>query len=171
MSRKLLRFVMLFVVVVVIIGCSTLIDKKVSKNIISTDKEMEAVKKTKDINEKVIDNENLTMIITQKNEIGNRIYKEIGYSVKIINKTENINLDISIDDVTVNGKKNNPIWSVIVPAGDEHNDDITWWVGDKSDNYNPNVESLKDLKNVKGTIVVSNEKTSVNIDEYDINIK
>ena len=48
---------------------------------------------------------------------------------------------------------------------------IIWWVGNKSDKYNPNVKTLEDLKNVKGTVVVSNGKTSANIGKYKINIK
>ena len=59
----------------------------------------------------------------------------------------------------------------MVSAGSKSKDDITWWVGNKSDKYNPNVQTLEDLKNVKGTVVVSNGKTSANIGKYEINIK
>ena len=138
MQKKFLGFIVLIIISAGLIGCSIMGKNKADAEDISTDKEMEAVGNIEKINQKLIDDDNVAITIT---------------------------------DVTVNGKKNNPLWSTVVSAGSKSNENVIWWVGNKSDKYNPNVKTLEDLKNVKGTVVVSNGKTSANIGKYKINIK
>ena len=171
MQKKFLGFIVLIIISAGLIGCSIMGKNKADAEDISTDKEMEAVGNIEKINQKLIDDDNVAITITEKYEVGDRIYKEIGYTVEIVNKRTDVDLQVGISDVTVNGKKNNPLWSTVVSAGSKSNENITWWFGNKSDKYNPNVKTLEDLKNVKGTVVVSNGKTSANIGKYKINIK
>lgn len=171
MQKKFLGFIVLIIISAGLIGCSIMGKNKADAEDISTDKEMEAVGNIEKINQKLIDDDNVAITITEKYEVGDRIYKEIGYTVQIVNKRTDVDLQVGISDVTVNGKNNNPLWSTVVSAGSKSNENIIWWVGNKSDKYNPNVKTLEDLKNVKGTIVVSNGKTSANIGKYKINIK
>ena len=171
MQKKFLGFIVLIIISAGLIGCSIMGKNKADAEDISTDKEMEAVGNIEKINQKLIDDDNVAITITEKYEVGDRIYKEIGYTVQIVNKRTDVDLEVGISDVTVKGQKNNPLWSTVVSAGSKSKDDIIWWVGNKSDKYNPNVKTLEDLKNVKGTVVVSNGKTSANIGKYKINIK
>lgn len=171
MSKKILGLVSLMIVTIGLIGCSIIGNIKGDDKDISVDEEMETVEASKNMEEKIVDNDDLAITVTQKYESGSRIYKEIGYIVQIINRKSDTDLEITISDMSVNGKKNKPLWTTTVASGSQLKDEIVWWVGDKSDKYNPNVKTLKDLKNVKGTIVVSDCKTSSNIGKYKINIK
>lgn len=171
MSKKILGLVSLMIATIVLVGCSIIGNIKGYDKDISVDEEMETVEASKNMEEKIVDNDDLAITVTQKYESGSRIYKEIGYIVQIINRKSDTDLEITISDMSVNGKKNKPLWTTTVASGSKLKDEIVWWVGDKSDKYNPNVKTLKDLKNVKGTIVVSDCKTSSNIGKYKINIK
>ena len=119
----------------------------------------------------LINDDNLKMTITKKYEKGDSKYKEIGYKVTITNKTEDIDLIIGLNNASVDGVMNDPAWATEIPAGKKSNETIMWWVGEGSDEFNSNVKSLDDLKNVEGTITVSNNDTYDTLGEYDINIK
>ena len=110
MQKKFLGFIVLIIISAGLIGCSIMGKNKADDEDIYKDKEMEAVGNIEKINQKLIDDDNVAITITEKYEVGDRIYKEIGYTVQIVNKRTDVDLQVGISDVTVNGKKNNPLW-------------------------------------------------------------
>ena len=84
MSKKILGLVSLMIVTIGLIGCSIIGNIKGDDKDISVDEEMETVEASKNMEEKIVDNDDLAITVTQKYESGSRIYKEIGYIVQII---------------------------------------------------------------------------------------
>ena len=79
MSKKILGLVSLMIVTIVLVGCSIIGNIKGDDKDISVDEEMETVEASKNMEEKIVDNDDLAITVTQKNESGSRVYKEIGY--------------------------------------------------------------------------------------------
>ena len=105
MSKKILGLVSLMIVTIGLIGCSIIGNIKGDDKDISVDEEMETVEASKNMEEKIVDNDDLAITVTQKYESGSRIYKEIGYIVQIINRKSDTDLEITISDMSVNGKQ------------------------------------------------------------------
>lgn len=180
MLKKILSLIMSLLFVFALVGCSS--TKNDSTNADTTNTSVQGLstkkedKATPASNEDIMDlelinDDNLTMTISKKFEKGDSTYKEIGYKVTIVNKTDDTDLLIGLNNSSVDGVMNDPAWATSIPAGKKANETISWWVGEGSDEYNSNVESLDDLKNIEGTITVSNDNTYETLGEYDISIK
>ena len=178
MLKKVLSLIISLVFVFALVGCSntknsntdTSDNTSVQGSSIKKE-EKSSAKNEESMDLELINDDNLTMTITKKFEKGDSSYKEIGYKVTIVNKTDDTDLLIGLNNSSVDGVMNDPAWATSIPAGKKANETITWWVGDGSDEYNSNVESLDDLKNIEGTITVSNDDTYETLGEYDISIK
>ena len=172
MLKKLLSLMVLLICIIGLTGCSDTENSDTNVQGSSTKKEDEKSDNNEDnMDLELINDDNLKMTITKKYEKGDSTYKEIGYKVTITNKTEDIDLLIGLNNASVDVVMNDPAWATEIPAGKKSNETIMWWVGEGSDEFNSNVKSLDDLKNVEGTITVSNNDTYDTLGEYDINIK
>ena len=172
MLKKALSFVVSLIFIVGLTGCTTSENNDSNIQGSSTKKEDEkSANNENNMNLELINDDYITMTITKRYEKGDSAYKEIGYKVTIVNKTEDRDLLIGFNNPSVDGVMNDPAWATEIPAGKTSNETIMWWVGEGSDEFNSNVESLNDLKNVEGTITVSDNDTFDTLGEYDINIK
>ena len=73
MSKKILGLVSLMIVTIGLIGCSIIGNIKGDDKDISVDEEMETVEASKNMEEKIVDNDDLAITVTQKYESGSRI--------------------------------------------------------------------------------------------------
>ena len=171
MFKKIMSLMISLMVVFGMVGCSTTEDSDSNVQGSSSKNKETSNDNNENMDLELVDNDDLTMSIVKKYEKGDDSYKEIGYEVKIVNKTKDKDLLIGINDVSVDGEMNDPFWATTVTAGNKTTQKIYWWTGEQENETNHNVKSLKDLKNVKGTITISDDKNLDSMGEYKINIK
>lgn len=110
-------------------------------------------KNKNEMNLVIVENEYMTMTILEKYE--DKSWDEVGYKVKIENKSD-IDLLIGIDGVSVDGVMNDPFWATTVTAGKTSYENIYWYL-DSDDNQN--IKSIDDLKNVEFELSISDDET------------
>lgn len=132
--------------------------------------QQQAVANVQPMNIVLLDNEVVSITLTEKYEEGDEYYKEIGYKATIVNKSDK-NLLIGIDGASVNGVMNDPAWATTVMAGKTSYETIYWWVGEDSKEFNPNVFSIQDLANVEFTMTVSDDDTWDRLTEASVVIE
>ena len=171
MLKKIMSLMISLMVVFGMVGCSTTEDSDSNVQGSSSENKEKSNDNNKNMDLELVNNDDLTMSIIKKYEKGDDYFKEIGYEVKIVNKTKDKDLLIGINDVSVDGEMNDPFWATTVTAGNKTTQKIYWWTGEEENETNHNVKSLKDLKNVEGTITISDDKNLDSMGEYKINIK
>lgn len=69
MSKKILGLVSLMIVTIVLVGCSIIGNIKGDDKDISVDEEMETVEASKNMEEKIVDNDDLAITVTQNMKV------------------------------------------------------------------------------------------------------
>ena len=168
--RKIISFLVVGMLSVGMIGCANTVSEPVQGKVEVVEEKGVKEESKKDMKLVLVDNELVTITVTEKFEKGDIYYKEIGYKVTIVNKSDK-NLSIGLDNCSVDGVMNDPLWATTVIAGKTRYETIYWWVGDDSEDFNPNVLSIEDLVNVEFKITVSDEDTCDTLMETNVVIE
>lgn len=141
------------VMMVFIIGGASIIGNKVIK---SNDNETKESTKSENDNftkKVILDNDVCKFTVLEPVE--DESMKTVGYKVLVENKT-NDKISVGLQDVSVNGIMNDPMWAVDVTAKNKAYSQVEWITNSST---NENVKSIEDLKDVKGRVYIMNADT------------
>jgi len=141
------------VVMVFIIGGASIIGNKVIKG---NDNETKETTKNENNNftKKVI-LDNYVCKFTVLEPVEDESMKTVGYKVLVENKT-NDTISVGLQDVSVDGVMNDPMWAVDVTAKNKAYSQVEWITNSST---NENVKSIEDIKDVKGRVYIMNADT------------
>lgn len=140
-------------VMVFIIGGASIIGNKVIKG--NDNETKETIKdENNNFTEKVIlDNDVCKFTVLEPVE--DESMKTVGYKVLVENKT-NDTISVGLQDVSVDGVMNDPMWAVDVTAKNKAYSQVEWMTNSST---NENVKSIEDIKDVKGRVYIMNADT------------
>jgi len=141
------------VVMVFIIGGASIIGNKVIKGNDNETKETTKNENNNFTKKVILDNDVCKFTVLEPVE--DESMKTVGYKVLVENKT-NDTISVGLQDVSVDGVMNDPMWAVDVTAKNKAYSQVEWITNSIT---NENVKSIEDIKDVKGRVYIMNADT------------
>ena len=140
-------------VMIFIIGGASIIGNKVIKGNDNETKETTKNENNNFIKKVILDNDVCKFTVLKPVE--DESMKTVGYKVLVENKT-NDTISVGLQDVSVDGVMNDPMWAVDVTAKNKAYSQVEWITNSST---NENVKSIEDIKDVKGRVYIMNADT------------
>ncbi len=163
MFKKMMTLSIAGLLVVSMVGCNSVVDTEVTGTSNAVEEQLGEAKQDS-MNLVLIDNETVSIVITEKYE--DNEWGEVGYKATIVNKSDK-DLLIGLDKESVNGVVCSPAWATTVPAGKTEYAKIYWWTGAEG----TVVKTLTDLVNVEFELHVTDDTTWDRLYTTDITIE
>lgn len=157
--NKSIRLILIGVVAMSFVACSDPETSKVeggSATPVEEKKENESAEEVVQEELVLVDDELAKIVISEK--FNDEVFGP-SYKVSVENKTDQ-KIIVQTRDVSIDGVMEEPIFSVEVTAGKKANNNMTFM----------NIESLEELKNLEGKLVIIDENFS-DIRSYDMTIE
>lgn len=140
-------------VMIFIIGGASIIGNKVIKGNDNETKETTKNENNNFIKKVILDNDVCKFTVLKPVE--DESMKTVGYKVLVENKT-NDTISVGLQDVSVDGVMNDPMWAVDVTAKNKAYSQVEWITNSST---SENVKSIEDIKDVKGRVYIMNADT------------
>lgn len=151
-------------IMVFIIGGASIIGNKVIKGNDNETKETTKNENNNFTKKVILDNDVCKFTVLEPVE--DESMKTVGYKVLVENKT-NDTISVGLQDVSVDGVMNDPMWAVDVTAKNKAYSQIEWITNSST---NENVKSIEDIKNVKGRVYIMNADTGEELCNENIDL-
>lgn len=155
--NKSIRLMLIGVMAMSFVACSNPETSKVESGSATPVEEQKDEAEVKQEEVVLVDDDLAKIVVTEK--INDEIFGP-SYKVSVENKTDK-KIMVQTRDVSIDGVMEDPIFSVEVTAGKKANDNMTFM----------NIESLEELKNLEGKLVIIDDESYNDLRSYDITIE